>query len=272
MVEIWTVLPVERRQMREIKIRRRRRRKLLVRELRWRGWELGSLLYRWAIRGKRRRSATVRRRWWKTIRELRQIGLVTKWVDIFFVAGDVVFVRPKGDDDGEYKNGADRSTRLQAQVPVDAIPDASVKVQGYDAAPAAPITPSKKSTASSTEAKEKDKDIRGDRGYHPAELHPYTPHAPSTPSNNLSPQPASSSSPLDRSPSASLREKHGHGHGHFHVHQRTVSNASGESGSMRKKKVGFFDKVRGEAKVIVGKIEHKKEKVEEGKRILHGED
>ena len=185
----------------------------------------------------------------------------------------MVFVRPldtKRDDDGGDKIGADRSTCLQAQVPYDAIPDASAKFQGYDTAPAAPVTPSKKSTASSTESKEKEKDVRADRGYHPAELHPYIPHAPSTPSNNLSPQPAPPSSPLDRSPSSSLREKLGHGHGH--VHQRTVSNASGESGSMRRKKVGFFDKVRGEAKVIVGKIEHKKEKVEEGKRILHGED
>jgi hypothetical protein len=72
------------------------------------------------------------------------------------------------------------------------------------------------------------------------------------------------------SPSASLREK-GHDYGHFH--KRTTSTVSQGSGSVHgRKKVGFFDKVRGEAKVIVGKIEHKKEKVEEGKRILHGED
>jgi hypothetical protein len=87
-----------------------------------------------------------------------------------------------------------------------------------------------------------------DGGYHPAELHPYI--SPTQPSTSLS-------------PSSSMREKLGH------VHKRTASSASSSS---RRKKVGFFDKVRGEAKVIVGKIEHKKEKVEEGRRILHGED
>jgi hypothetical protein len=158
-----------------------------------------------------------------------------------------------GEDKGKDKEDVDHISALQAFVHDGTIHDASVKVQApAPAAAAAPVTPSKP-----TEGKEKD--TRADRGYHPAELHPYTPKTSGTTSNPTSPF-------FDRSPSSSLREKHGH------VHHRTVSNASHESGSMRRKKVGFFDKVRGEAKVIVGKIEHKKEKVEEGKRILHGED
>ena len=66
----------------------------------------------------------------------------------------------------------------------------------------------------------------------------------------------------------SMREKGTHGH----FHKWTASTVSQGSGSVHGcKKVGFFDEVRGEAKVIIGKIEHKKELVDAGKRILHGE-
>lgn len=96
-------------------------------------------------------------------------------------------------------------------------------------------------------------------------------------------------SPPSKSPAASIKskkeadkdremEKHGHGHHTFsfgHRHKRTSSTASVSSVSTQgggRKKVGFFDKVKGETKVIIGKMEHKPEKVEEGKKILRGED
>lgn len=49
-------------------------------------------------------------------------------------------------------------------------------------------------------------------------------------------------------------------------------NESGSLTSSGRKKVGFFDKVKGEAHVIVGKIEHKQEMIDKGKKILHGDD
>jgi len=165
-------------------------------------------------------------------------------------------------DDETNKKYTDRISDLQALVQDDAAHDTSAKAPAIDVPAAAPVAPSEDSAA-------KPKDLRSDRGYHPAELHPYIPNASSTASASGTTGASSSSqhTSLSRntSPSASTKEKHGH------VHQRTVSTSSVGSGSPRRKKVGF-DKVRGEAKVIVGKIEHKKEKVEEGKRILHGED
>ena len=103
-----------------------------------------------------------------------------------------------------------------------------------------------------------------DSEYHPALLHPYIPVTPpgNGTSNGTSNGNGASPNHHDTSPSSSLRDKHGH---------HRASTTSFGSGSGRKK-VGFFDKVRGEAKVIVGKIEHKKDKVEAGRRILHGED
>ena len=52
-------------------------------------------------------------------------------------------------------------------------------------------------------------------------------------------------------------------------HQRTGSNAS--TGSNGKKKVGFMSKLKGEIKVIGGKIAHDEKKVQEGERLKHGE-
>jgi hypothetical protein len=164
-------------------------------------------------------------------------------------------------DDEKNKKYADRIFDLQTLVHDGAPRDTSVKVPDVDTPAAPPAAPSE-------DSKIKQKDTRSDRGYHPAELHPYIPNASSTvtatTSASLTSHPTSSLH--STSPSASMKDKHGH------VHQRTTSITSVGSGSPRRKKVGFFDKVRGEAKVIVGKIEHKKEKVEEGKRILHGED
>lgn len=41
--------------------------------------------------------------------------------------------------------------------------------------------------------------------------------------------------------------------------------------SPKERRVSFLHKVRGEAKIIAGKMSGKEDKVEEGKRILHGE-
>jgi hypothetical protein len=193
----------------------------------------------------------------------------------------------KGDETQQENSFADRITDLQAVAHDATTPDASVKAQPDDAsasvaeapapapaptptpapAPApAPAPTSTPTTAPTTPSKPKD--IRSDTGYHPALLHPYTPDGSSPTSGTFFP----TSSTHDTSPSASIREKHSHGHERGHGVGKRESTASFGSGSTGRKKVGFFDKVRGEAKVIVGKIEHKQEKVEKGKRILHGED
>lgn len=52
-------------------------------------------------------------------------------------------------------------------------------------------------------------------------------------------------------------------------HQRTGSNAS--TGSNGKKKVGFMSKLKGEMKVIGGKLQNNDAKVAEGERLKHGE-
>ncbi|KZP32659.1 hypothetical protein FIBSPDRAFT_944176, partial [Athelia psychrophila] len=108
----------------------------------------------------------------------------------------------------------------------------------------------------------------GDPGYHPAVLHPMTPSTKAAATNG--------STPGERptSPFGSLSKKGGHGRAASGSvssvkHARAASVSSTASG---RKKVGFFDKVRGEAKIVMGKLEHKKDKVEAGKRILHGED
>ncbi|KAG2344822.1 hypothetical protein BDR05DRAFT_961225, partial [Suillus weaverae] len=43
------------------------------------------------------------------------------------------------------------------------------------------------------------------------------------------------------------------------------------TGSPKERRVSFLDKLRGEAKIIAGKMIGKEDKVEEGKRIMHGE-
>jgi hypothetical protein len=111
----------------------------------------------------------------------------------------------------------------------------------------------------------------GDPGYHPAVLHPMTPSTKAAAANGSAPA-ANHERPT--SPFGSLSKKGGHGRAasgsvSSSKHNRAASVSSTASG---RKKVGFFDKVRGEAKIVMGKIEHKKDKVEAGRRILHGED
>ncbi|KAG0701656.1 hypothetical protein DFH29DRAFT_925718 [Suillus ampliporus] len=51
----------------------------------------------------------------------------------------------------------------------------------------------------------------------------------------------------------------------------TSAPAASMSDSPKDRRVSFLDKVRGEAKIIVGKMSGKEGKVQEGKRIMHGE-
>jgi hypothetical protein len=150
----------------------------------------------------------------------------------------------KEKENGEGKMGYDVSTPAPTPAP----------------APA-PTTPSKPTS-------------RPDGQYHPALLHPMT--ASYSPSTFVSP-PSKSPAGSIKSKKEGDKEKHGlhHTFSFGHRHKRTSSITSASSVSTQgggRRKVGFFDKVKGETKVIIGKIEHKPEKVEEGKRILRGED
>ncbi|KAF7982672.1 hypothetical protein HWV62_27145 [Athelia sp. TMB] len=145
---------------------------------------------------------------------------------------------------------ADAEKTQEAPAPAaEKTPEAEKTQETPAPAPAA----EKKATPPSTPRK------AGDPGYHPALLHPMTP--PATPAATFSTPTPDVGKGRPTSPFGSIGKKSGH--------QRAPSMNSTASG---KKKVGFFDKVRGEAKIVMGKIEHKKEKVEAGKRILHGED
>ena len=53
-------------------------------------------------------------------------------------------------------------------------------------------------------------------------------------------------------------------------HEATSSPTSSKT-SERKKKVGFMERMKGEAKMLLGKIEGKQAKVEEGRRMKAGE-
>lgn len=80
-----------------------------------------------------------------------------------------------------------------------------------------------------------------DTGYHPAKMFP-----PPTGERADQSQPGSPVSP-------------------------TSTATANVSDSPKERRVGFLHKVRGEAKIIAGKVSGKEDKVEEGKRIIHGE-
>lgn len=82
-----------------------------------------------------------------------------------------------------------------------------------------------------------------DTGYHPAKMH--TPPT-GTRADDAEAQPGSPVSPT------------------------SVTTASATN-SPKERRVSFLHKVRGEAKILAGKMSGKEEKVEEGKRIIHGE-
>jgi len=87
---------------------------------------------------------------------------------------------------------------------------------------------------------------------------------PTSPTTTTSPTTASAAatpaSPVTKTSAGASTEK---------GHRRSSSNAS--SGSNGKKKVGFMNKLKGEIKVIGGKIAHDDKKVQEGERLKHGE-
>lgn len=84
-----------------------------------------------------------------------------------------------------------------------------------------------------------------DTEYHPAKLHP-PPVEVGESTSQAKAQPDSPVSPASAPPAS-------------------VADSSKEH------RVSFLDKLRGEAKVIAGKMTGKEDKVEEGKRIMHGE-
>ncbi|KAG1790451.1 uncharacterized protein HD556DRAFT_1242409 [Suillus plorans] len=84
-----------------------------------------------------------------------------------------------------------------------------------------------------------------DTDYHPAKLHP-PPVQVGESTSQAKAQPDSPVSPASAPPAS-------------------VADSSKEH------RVSFLDKLRGEAKVIAGKMTGKEDKVEEGKRIMHGE-
>ncbi|KAI0652791.1 hypothetical protein C8Q70DRAFT_1041280, partial [Cubamyces menziesii] len=54
-------------------------------------------------------------------------------------------------------------------------------------------------------------------------------------------------------------------------HQARGSGSSDEQRQQKARKASFMEKMKGEAKVLLGKIEGKHEKVEEGQRMKAGE-
>lgn len=102
-----------------------------------------------------------------------------------------------------------------------------------------------------------------DTDYHPADLHP----AGSQPADTEESGQALSASEASKKDGVSEKS-----------HERTsttssVGTGTSTSGKEGKKKVGFMDKMKGEAKVLLGHLERGKkgeEKVEEGKRMKSG--
>ncbi|CCM04157.1 uncharacterized protein FIBRA_06319 [Fibroporia radiculosa] len=92
-------------------------------------------------------------------------------------------------------------------------------------------------------------------GYHPAELHPGGEAASTA-------QPQEQDTEQDTATKSDTPKEGG-----------TGVSASASSGSEKAKKASFLDKMKGEAKVLMGKMEGKKgaEKVQEGKRMKSGE-
>ncbi|KAG6917701.1 hypothetical protein DXG01_001473 [Tephrocybe rancida] len=103
-------------------------------------------------------------------------------------------------------------------------------------------------------------DIRNDPGYHPASLHPLdekfkstTPTANPSAQQHVAPQAA----PTDAiDPKTADR------------HSTSGSDGRSSLSSGERHKVGFMDKVKGEAKVISGKLGHNEKKIEEGRQMM----
>ncbi|TCD70307.1 hypothetical protein EIP91_003936 [Steccherinum ochraceum] len=103
-----------------------------------------------------------------------------------------------------------------------------------------------------------------DTNYHPADLHPGS----SDPSSTKPQQPSSETGQGLGASEASKKEGVSE-----KAHERSGTQSSSSSKDAGKKKVGFMEKMKGEAKVLLGHLEGGKkgeEKVEEGKRIKSG--
>ncbi|KAI0742231.1 hypothetical protein C8Q80DRAFT_1122586 [Daedaleopsis nitida] len=110
-------------------------------------------------------------------------------------------------------------------------------------------------------AARKDRDYDGsgyDTNYHPAEMHPLQ-EGSKDPSEHA----AEGEKSLGATQADASRPSE---------EQRPPHSGDASSGQQQKQhKVGFMEKMKGEAKVLIGKVERKQEKVEEGQRIKTGE-
>ncbi|KAI0820556.1 hypothetical protein BC628DRAFT_1330201 [Trametes gibbosa] len=98
-----------------------------------------------------------------------------------------------------------------------------------------------------------------DTEYHPADLHPASAETRADPASEG-----------EESSGAVQTDAQRPSHQASNASEGAKSQGSGDS-SVKAKKAGFMDKMRGEAKVLLGKIEHKPEKVEQGQRMKAGE-
>lgn len=140
-----------------------------------------------------------------------------------------------------------------SQVPTSALATASATEAGKDSHPAHE-TGHATTKASKPSHMEADKD----EGYHPAKLHPMDEKYAKKIEAETHPE----HKPVD-TPAAAH-------------HGESGSIASGVSGSTTsdgtpKKKPGFMAKLKGEAKIISGKLGHNEAKIEEGRKIMHGD-
>ncbi|KAK7682297.1 hypothetical protein QCA50_014500 [Cerrena zonata] len=112
--------------------------------------------------------------------------------------------------------------------------------------------------------------------YHPAELHP--PTSKSTTSDDPTSKGASEAQtkvPVPDEQNTRIDQTTGKPSKKGHTDKRdeeiTPSPTSSHLGGEGKKKVGFMEKMKGEAKMLIGKVEGKHDKVEEGRRMKTGE-
>lgn len=93
--------------------------------------------------------------------------------------------------------------------------------------------------------------------YHPAQLHPPPAGASAVEYKDGGASAAATSPQAEQEPTTNANDT-------------PAASKSSTSGSIGKK-VGFMAKVKGEAKIIAGRMSGKEEKVEEGKRMMHGD-
>lgn len=94
-----------------------------------------------------------------------------------------------------------------------------------------------------------------DTDYHPADLHPL---------KEGSTEPAHHASEGEKSLEATQTDSTSPG-------DEEVASHSGNGPSQKEHKATFMEKMKGEAKILIGKMEGKDEKVEEGQKMKRGE-